>query len=353
MNQRYSTLDYLRGLMASAIMIYHHSIWTFGPMDASTTLGRLGIYGVSVFYVLSGLTLFLVYRNKFDSGLSSIIAFAVKRVFRIFPLLWLVIIATLALRGSLPDYKVIILNFTGLFGFIKPDAYIGTGVWSIGNELVFYAFFPLFIYLAKKSMMLFNAACVVTFGINVYFSFYALNSTEGLNDQWSIYINPLNQLILFVMGIAIGVYKDRLPAISRSVWIATLVITVLVFVLLPVSGDLITLVTGFNRQVFLLICFLLCAAFFFGPFAMNGLLHKALSFLGEASYAVYLLHPVVYKLLERTITGVVTDKVVLMVLSIAITVAASKLVYEYFEKPMMNIGKRVSENSKKGMEPGL
>lgn len=339
--------------MASAIMIYHHSIWTFGPMDASTTLGRLGIYGVSVFYVLSGLTLFLVYRNKFDSGLSSITSFGIKRVFRIFPLLWLVIIATLALRGSLPDYKVIILNFTGLFGFIKPDAYIGTGVWSIGNELVFYAFFPLFIYLAKRSITLFNVACFVTFGVNIFFAFYALDSSKGLNDQWSTYINPLNQLILFVMGIAIGVYKDKLPSISAGVWVALLVGSVATFVLWPVDGDLINIVTGLNRQVYLLLCLILCAAFFFGPFAIKGIFHRALSFLGEASYAVYLLHPVVYKLLERLTAGLVTNKVTLMVLSISVTIAASKLVYEYFEKPMMNLGKRVSDTPKKGVEPGL
>jgi exopolysaccharide production protein ExoZ len=353
LNQRYSTLDYLRGFMASAIMIYHHAFWTFGPMKASAPLGRLGIYGVSIFYVLSGLTMFLVYRNKFDSGLNSITSFGIKRVFRIFPLLWLVIVATLVLRGSLPDYKVIILNFTGLFGFIKPDAYIGTGVWSIGNELVFYAFFPLFIYLAKKSLALFNVACILTFGVNLYFAFYALDDSKLLVDEWATYINPLNQLVLFAVGIAIGVYQDRLHEISRRVWVALLIASILTFVLWPVEGDLINVVTGFNRQLFLVICFVLCTAFFLGPFAIKGVCHRLLSFLGEASYSIYLLHPVIYKLLERVTAEFINSKVTLMILSITTTVAASKLVYEYFEKPMMKLGKRVADSRTKSVEPGL
>jgi exopolysaccharide production protein ExoZ len=339
--------------MASAIMIYHHTIWTFGPMDASTTMGRLGIYGVSIFYVLSGLTLFLIYRNKFDSGLNSIAAFGVKRVFRIFPLLWLVIVATLILRGSLPDYKVIILNFTGLFGFVKPDAYIGTGVWSIGNELVFYAFFPLFIYLAKKSLTLFNVACLATFAVNIYFAFYALDDNRNLVDQWSAYINPLNQLILFAVGIAIGVYQKWLSQIPRMAWTIVLVIAIVTFVLWPVEGDLINIVTGFTRQAYLVICFSLCAAFFFGPFAISGVVHRLFSFLGEASYGIYLLHPVIYKVLEKMSSGLINNKVVLMVLSIIITVVASKFVYEYFEKPMMKLGKRIADSRTKSVEPGL
>lgn len=58
---RLHNLDYLRGIAASVIMIYHLSSWVFGRHDVGSFLGKSGVYGVSIFYILSGLTLFYVY----------------------------------------------------------------------------------------------------------------------------------------------------------------------------------------------------------------------------------------------------------------------------------------------------
>jgi len=60
---RLNSLDYLRGIAAFGIMIYHYSSWTFGRFHADNFMGRVGVYGVAIFYVLSGLTLFHVYHE--------------------------------------------------------------------------------------------------------------------------------------------------------------------------------------------------------------------------------------------------------------------------------------------------
>ena len=60
---RIESLDWLRGLMAIAIMFYHLTSWHISPLDSSNILGRLGIYGVSVFFVLSGLSMAVVYSS--------------------------------------------------------------------------------------------------------------------------------------------------------------------------------------------------------------------------------------------------------------------------------------------------
>ena len=62
---RIDSLDYLRGLAALGIMIYHMHLFTFGEVDSSTVLARVKIYDVSIFYVLSGLTLCVVHLNNF------------------------------------------------------------------------------------------------------------------------------------------------------------------------------------------------------------------------------------------------------------------------------------------------
>lgn len=74
MNRLYN-LDYLRGFAAFGIMIYHYSSWSLGNFTADSFMGRIGVYGVSVFYVLSGLTLFYVYKNKMKPTVQDVIYF--------------------------------------------------------------------------------------------------------------------------------------------------------------------------------------------------------------------------------------------------------------------------------------
>ena len=63
---RHENLDYFRGICALSIMIYHYSWFVLGQKYTSdNVIGRIGIYGVSLFYVLSGLTMFLVYYKNF------------------------------------------------------------------------------------------------------------------------------------------------------------------------------------------------------------------------------------------------------------------------------------------------
>jgi peptidoglycan/LPS O-acetylase OafA/YrhL len=57
MHNRLESLDWLRGSMALSILLYHLG----GPHDASTPLGKLAVYGVSIFFILSGLSMAIGY----------------------------------------------------------------------------------------------------------------------------------------------------------------------------------------------------------------------------------------------------------------------------------------------------
>jgi exopolysaccharide production protein ExoZ len=61
---RIKGLDWLRGLMAFSIMLYHYSSLSFVEQDAGTLLGRLSVYAVSIFFILSGLSIAVAY-NKY------------------------------------------------------------------------------------------------------------------------------------------------------------------------------------------------------------------------------------------------------------------------------------------------
>jgi len=168
---RLHNLDYLRGLAATGIMIFHYLSWTLNNFPSETFLARVGLYGVAIFYVLSGLTLYYVYYNKMTFSKKYLQSFFKKRVLRIFPLMWLVTLLHIFLSNKVPDFYILFLNLSGLFGFIKWDAYFSTGVWSIGNELVFYAFFPFFVLFTKYYKPVMILLSLTLFGFYIFLPF--------------------------------------------------------------------------------------------------------------------------------------------------------------------------------------
>jgi exopolysaccharide production protein ExoZ len=337
---RLFNLDYLRGLTAFGIMIYHYLTWSFGEFGADTFMGRVGVYGVSIFYVLSGLTLFYVYNNKMSLTFEDIISFFKKRIFRIFPMIWLVTLASIALSMKTPDFFNLFLNLSGLFGFFKWDTYFSPGVWSIGNELVFYVFFPFFLILSKSFKYLFVLLCSIILFLFLYFAFFKLSAQTPLSEQWSDYINPLNQVFLFLGGFLLGLFFNTLK-VNNVFSIALLIFSVLIFNFYPANGNTIVLVTGLNRLIFTVLSFSICFSFYKLSLKFPFFIHKPLTILGESSYSVYLLHPIVFKVVEFISKKIfnIPDNF-LVIFSIIITLGISYFTYEYFEKFFINFGKR-------------
>lgn len=341
---RISGLDYLRGLAATGIMIYHYMSWTIGKFDASSFLGRVGLYGVSIFYILSGLTLYSVYHNKMTPATSDLMDFFKKRGLRIFPLLWLAVIITVYLYNTSPDAKTIFLNLTGLFGFFEWDRALAIGAWSIGNELVFYVFFPSFVFLAKKAKWGFHLFAVILIIISFYFSFFLMNNKADLMSQWSMYINPLNQIFLFLGGYLLGYYFDQT---NTKPWHTILLIFtgLFVFILYPVSGDEIELVTGINRYIFAGSCMLITFGFYKFTLSLPVFIGTPLKHLGEISYGLYLLHPIFYELSGRIMkyiasNGYTFPETVRLLLAFGLSIGGSYIVYHYFEKYFMRLGRK-------------
>jgi peptidoglycan/LPS O-acetylase OafA/YrhL len=320
-------------------MIYHYSVWSTGTAyGADSLLGRIGIYGVSVFYVLSGLTLFHVYHTMQPTG-EELKKFFLKRIFRIFPLLWIATIGAMIVTENYHTWQKIALNLTGIFGFIKWEAYIATGAWSIGNELVFYVFFPIFIWLSRKSKIGFYALSLLIAVIAAYFTFMLLTPAQTLGEQWKNYIHPLNQLYLFLSGFWIGWLFYNLtpkPILMRAV----LVIALLAFVFVPAEGSQVSLVTGWERVGFSVLCLIICIAFYKGKLALPGVANKVMSLLGEVSYSIYLLHPILYWALAGYFQLQGNDRF----WAVPVTLIVSIITYYAIERPLMNIGGYVVKN---------
>lgn len=333
---RINSLDYLRGLMALGIMIYHYLTWTFSPFDSDSLLGITGVYGVSIFYILSGLTLYHIYSKTLT--FKNTYSFFIKRIFRILPLLWLSIALNIFLLNKSYDSLKIFLNVSGLFSFFDHDNYISTGAWSIGNEVVFYSIFPAIIILSKWKSYAVEFFFIISSCIAIYFAFFKLNSSESLGSQWSLYINPFNQMFLFNGGILIGKYFSNKK--NNLVAFLLLVFCSLFLLFFPVEGNKINIVTDFNRVYFSIISFSITVAFLISDLKSLKVMDWLFSKLGHISYSVYLMHAVVFWYVNGLINRKNEPEIFLLVCVFA-TIIISWLSYQYFETKFITLGKRL------------
>lgn len=335
-------MDYFRGLAALGIVFYHYVSWTYGQLPADSVLGRIGLYGVAAFYVLSGLTLHHVYDQKLLPTRTAVLDFYLKRFFRLFPLLWMVMTVYVVLVPEFRNFKMILLNYTGLFGFFSWDKAIGTGVWSIGNELVFYALFPLFMFTAKNRSTLFAGLCILFVTIAFYLAFYRITPTIALDRQWHLYANPLNQVFLFLGGfLLVHLFKNKRVAPGIAALLACS--SILIFSFFPSSKDSASLVTGLNRFVYSGCCLTACFAMYKLPLDLSVFLEKVLKILGDISYGLYLLHPLVYKIFKVTASAFGLAPGLMILLSTITSIAISYVVFKKFETPFILLGQRLSQ----------
>lgn len=335
-------LDYLRGVLAFAVMLYHLTDWNgiHWPLGFNSLINKLGPFAVSGFYIISGYSIAYVYFRK-NLNVSFLGSFTIKRFFRLAPLLWVAIFLFFLMGYEITTQKLL-LNVSMLFGFVAHDQYIATGSWSIGNEMVFYALFPLLMLCPKFLSP--KLWCLVVLAVSTIFAIWsALYWIPGAASDavhWSRYIHPANQLWLFVSGVALCLFRgDRIPPFYvLTIGLAAL----LAFVLFPASGS--SLYEGWSR---LLLCMLLITVVW-----ACGLLHsqlpkladRPLHLLGAWSYSIYLLHPVANHFVRWLNADYIhtSQAVAAVFLTIPLSLFMSALAFRYVEAPGICIGKHLS-----------
>ena len=342
---RNEPLGWLRGLLAASITIYHLVGWEIAQQDASSVLGRLGAYGVSMFFILSGLSIALVY-HRFMADRSSALRFFVRRIFRIWPLMWIVVIiaaVTHAVQGDPVSWKLVAINLTTLFGFIRPTSYINTGAWAIGNEMVYYALTPFVIAVYNRGRRLGNVLTGATVLIGLLFSHVLLDAQVPIAEQWGTYVNPFNNLFLYCAGIALYYNADHLEP-SRATCLAVLAVGVAVFIWHPVAGNFIQILTGWNRIVFCAASIAIVFGFYKHRGGLARIVALPLTQLGLAAYGVYLLHPVVWQACSQLfgLLHLESTPAAMIGATIAGTLVIAWVSYHCYELPLIRWGKRLT-----------
>jgi len=357
---RVEALTGLRFLAALAIVLHHLQGLLWLPADA---FDGIALYqGVTFFYVLSGFILQHSYAHRLGmvGGGITPAQFIALRFFR----LWPCHIAVLALLIAANSDWILgyfrqtytleqILAAVFLLQAWSTDAKtvfaLNGPAWSISAEMFFYVMFPWLCREALKSALrpIYIGAAIAAAWLAVIWSYMP----DG-NLQVLLVTNPLARILEFATGIACYELFARSARRFRSgtgletvaLAIATLSLTVIPLVSAIVVGRMWLLIALWLGNLASVLAFAALIVVIFrnggGPSKLVG--SKPLAYLGEISFALYLVHQPVIFYLARSAPwfGQLALAAQVMVFAVVVLGLSSAL-HHLVERPCMNLSRHL------------
>ncbi|WMS86186.1 acyltransferase family protein [Pleionea litopenaei] len=373
MKKYFPQLAWLRGFAAFAVVFYHIrrginvnytgndpmvDNWFFRAID-------LGDFGVLLFFVLSGTTLYLNHQSfqpKWE--LSN---FFIKRIFRIWPAFFVSLIISIAfipifsalyipeLKGywievhadqnySFSDifrYLSLVFNITG------PHGKFNVVYWSLPIEFQYYLIFPLLVL----SLRWLPYVGPVLIGAILYGLLHT-GVRDIIANAWTLML-----AYTFCGGVLIGyLYKkwhERFSLSATTGLVITLALLVATSTInqayddlpawiqnLPIIGIEMNMFGLLALAVVLIMIFTNCDSL------ANSGASRLFNFLGEISYSVYLYHCIfiaigVLAVLQFELYSYWSKLMTVTLVTLIGTVISSYLSYRFIEKPGIQIGRKI------------
>ena len=332
---RLLNVECARGLAALSVVLFHATagIHFLYGLDDPTGLARFGEHGVDFFFVLSGFI--ITYVHGVDIGVASKFQpYVLKRVIRLFPLIWIVVVPWIVLRaigGANHDSFDTVL--TSLLLVPSETEPVPLALWTLRHEVVFYAAFGLLILWKPSKWLVASwiAACLCQLALSELG-----RPVEGLP---SFFLSSFN--LQFLLGAVVGYIHTHLK-FRRSVWPFVLGMTA-VALALTVEGWL-----GLSRRgvgdyvspiatAWVLVLGLAFAVFLHGILCLPARASSPRLFvmLGAASFAIYLVHIPAITILQRGVGHLPSQlAVVSFVVLVTGSVAVGLLLHLFVERPV-------------------
>ncbi len=155
--RRIPELDGLRGVSALTVAFSHATIWTLErtghPMPPLTAFFRAAAdLAVIVFFVLSGLVIGINEQALHSRG--AVAGYALRRITRIYPIYVLGLVAGFSVVAAPLLSKEFLADGGFLQMWLTPFPPGNAALWSLHYEAVFYALFPIVVFLNFKPLPL-------------------------------------------------------------------------------------------------------------------------------------------------------------------------------------------------------
>ena len=328
-------IELLRGIAAVMVMLCHYAVFIQGEERSWLNFFYTG---VDFFFVISGFvfapTLLSPVRENFK-------AFAIRRIFRIYPLFLLAIFVYALLPHKSWDNGIILQHALFLHTTISKEIafYYNPAFWSLPVEIEFYLMILALVFLKiRNSRSVLFTLSVMSIAAGLWLHYYlpddshaklvlthhlpkilpefllgtlAYTISRNCNILFGIFFGIAGLALLFFLGNAFVMHGDTVSHMTHGQ-----------FNLLCALGYQWIIIAGVA---------LLRQSQHKAPFALTA------TFLGNLSYGVYLFHnatPHILKLFFEL------DGIILLAASMLATFLIAGILYAILENPMRNIGKR-------------
>lgn len=363
-------LNGLRFFAATAVIFHHieqYKLWAASGAPAyasvftghgllSTFIQALGHKAVSFFFVLSGfLITYLLLAESAKTGTVALKKFYVRRILRIWPVYYLVIMVAFFIIPHYFDiggngqhllhnhfwvwFALSFLMLPNLVRYNSVEIVGGSQTWSVGVEEQFYLIWPWLVRKFKKHFVRMLLILIVgKLVISVGMGFLAMNLPAGklqlICNKFVLYWNlfKIEQMAVGALG-AFYLYHQKPRALNFfyhpiTNWINAALFLSLFMVEYKFQGS-----TLFEALIFLLVIINVST----NPSCPVKLRHPLFNSLGNYSYGIYMYHTIVIAILFTMVSGTALESnpvlfnVVLYAGAVLMTVFISWLSYTYFE----------------------
>ena len=351
------SIQHLRGIAASLVVVSHCFIFAAERDPALERYGLLrgfGAMGVAIFFVISGFIMYFTCRSRWTGEAAVAAGFLRRRLHRIVPLYWLLTGAMIALAivasldGGGLDFGLAEVAGSLLFvpyGFdgMKFRPILGVG-WTLVFEMFFYGLFALGLLFAKRIGM------AVILGLLAGFILLGRLPTH-LPAPIAALAQPI--ICLFAIGILIGWIRDktsfRLSAPAGALIMVGLMLgsPLLLWLWPPPPSQL-----WASPALWIFSATVVTAGVFTSSVAPNerGVADRMGLLLGDASYFLYLVHPIVLLMLgeiaERLGLGSVLGATAFAAGLFGASLAAGIIGHLLIEKPLARLTRPIFEQQR-------
>ncbi len=344
--KKIQNIQALRGIAVFMVILYHFVTIEekYGNDNIiSPSFFSLGIYGVDLFFIISGFIMVWVTQTSFQN-INKIKRFLYHRATRIYPTYWFfttIILIVFLIKPSMINNahgnKADIIESFLLIPY--KNALLLNVAWTLVYEMFFYFIFTIILFF-KKEFLLYIAPSIVL-GL-VLLNIVVPNYTVD-NIYISFVYSPY--FIEFFIGVIIGltfIYQD----FKKYKYVMFGFISLL-FIISIFNGDM----NGYRLDVWNILMISIPLALFFYLMVLAEIKYKIIlptivQYIGNASYSIYLSHISVLSVL-----GLIWRKmylndfsnILMFVIMIPLTIISGYIFYKIIEKPVLKISHKIEK----------
>lgn len=339
-NNNLKYIDSMRGIAILMVLVVHSQMFMniYNIKELPFNLEnfiKIGHHGVTLFFIVSGYTLFRSFYNRKEIGYGN---YFIRRFFRIAPLYYIILFILFYFQEKISFENLITHIFFVNGFFVNYYNSIIHVEWTIFVEIFFYLCLPL-IYIYKDSLLNLSILFILISVTSLIIGSIFLNNSEY---KALLAFSPIRWFFVFIIGGLIFEYgnSDRIKKFfvdnnNKILCILLILICILAYLRLP--GDYILFVP------------ILTFLFLLNKYNYIKIFNNSLfEYFGKISFSIYLIHMPLFTYIGNSefisiikFNSNIFNYFTITFIAIIIIIILSEITFYLIEKPFINFGKKL------------